>query len=40
MLVEEERQAGCKWRGRGRQDVRRGGGANRLLVEGEGQTGC
>ena len=26
--------------GRGKQDVSRVGGANRLLVEGEGQTGC
>ena len=26
--------------GRGKQAVSRGGGANRLLVEGEGQTGC
>ena len=26
--------------GRGKQDVSRGGGANRMFVEGEGQTGC
>ena len=25
--------------GRGKQDVSRGGGANRMLLEGEGQTG-
>ena len=27
-------------KGRGKQDVSRGGGANRRLVEEEGQTGC
>ena len=26
--------------GEGKQDVSRGGGANMLIVEGEGQTGC
>ena len=26
--------------GRGKQAVSSGGGANRMLVEGEGQTGC
>ena len=40
MLVEGEGQAGCKERGRGRQVVSRGGGANSMLVEEEGQTGC
>ena len=46
MLVVEEGQAGCNQNQNGiqhsctRQVGSRGGGVNRLLVEGEGQTGC
>ena len=38
-LLKVERKANSMQRGRGRQGDSRGGGANRVIVEGEGQTG-